>query len=188
MDIARCPWADPSNPLCLDYHDHEWGKPTHDDRELFELLILEGAQAGLSWRTILSKRENYKDVFENFDVTKVAAYGINKIESLLQNSGIVRNKLKVNSAIRNAKVFISIQKEYGSFDKYIWGFVEHKPIVNNFEKMEDVPASTELSEQISKDLKKRGMNFVGATIIYAYMQSTGMVNDHLVSCLARNTD
>jgi DNA-3-methyladenine glycosylase I len=178
----RCWWADENNPLYIKYHDEEWGEPEHDDRMLFELLILEGAQAGLSWSTILNKRENYKLAFDNFDVQKVASYNDKKEQELLANSGIVRNKLKIKSAIRNAKVFIEIQKEFGSFDKYIWQYVNDKPILNNCTKPEDVPAKTPLSDNISKDLKKRGMNFVGSTIIYAYMQSIGMVNDHLVSC------
>jgi len=179
---SRCPWANPRNPLYLDYHDHEWGVPTYEDRELFELLVLEGAQAGLSWETILNKRERYRELFDGFDVSKVAAYDEAKVAALLHDSGIVRNRLKIHAAITNARVFIGIQKEFGSFSEFIWGFVEHTPILNHFETIAEVPASTPLSEEISKDLKKRGMKFVGPTIIYAYMQSIGMVNDHLMGC------
>ena len=179
----RCPWANPRNTLYLDYHDHEWGVPSYEDRILFELLVLEGAQAGLSWETILNKRERYREVFDGFDVHKVAAYDETKVAALLRDSGIIRNRLKIHAAITNARVFIEIQEEYGSFREFIWGFVGHTPIVNHFESMAEVPASTPLSEEISKDLKRRGMKFVGPTIIYAYMQSIGMVNDHLLGCI-----
>ena len=182
---TRCSWANPSNPLYLDYHDHEWGVPTYEDRALFELLVLEGAQAGLSWETVLNKRENYRKAFDDFDVQKVAAYDEDKIATLLQNPGIIRNQLKIRSAIRNAKVFIEIQEEFGSFSAFIWGYVDHTPILNHFEDINEIPAQTPLSESISKALKKRGMNFVGPTIMYAYMQSTGMVNDHLAGCFKR---
>ena len=168
------------------YHDKEWGVPIHDDNHLFEVLILDGAQAGLSWRTILNKRENYRKVFNNFNVKKVAKYDAKKINKLLQNKGIVRNRLKITSAIRNAKVFIKIQKEFGSFDTYIWGFVKGKVIRNKRKSMSDLPARTQLSDVISKDLKLRGMNFVGPTIIYAIMQTIGMVNDHEVKCFRYN--
>jgi len=178
----RCQWPENSTELMISYHDDEWGNPVHDDNHLFEVLILDGAQAGLSWNTILNKRENYRKAFDNFDVKKVAKYNSKKIEKLLQNEGIVRNRLKVNSAVRNAKVFIEIQKEFGSFDKYIWGFVNGKPIKNKVKRMSDIPISTELSDVISADLKKRGMNFVGSTIIYAVMQAIGLVNDHETSC------
>ena len=178
----RCAWATGQEQIYIDYHDTEWGIPVHDDRKLFEMLILEGAQAGLSWITILKRREGYKEAFDNFDVKKVAGYGEKKIEKLLSNEGIIRNRLKVNSAIKNARVFIEIQKEFGSFDKYIWGFVNNKPIQNKFKSIKDIPAKTELSETISIDLKKRGMNFVGPTIIFAYMQAIGMVNDHEIDC------
>ncbi len=178
----RCAWPENSTELMLSYHDKEWGVPVHDDNHLFEVLILDGAQAGLSWNTIMNKRENYRKAFDNFDVKKVAKYNSKKIAKLLQNEGIVRNKLKINSAIRNAKVFLEIQKEFGSFDKYIWGFVDGKPIKNKLKKMSDIPAKTELSDEISKDLKECGMNFVGSTIIYAVMQTIGMVNDHETSC------
>jgi DNA-3-methyladenine glycosylase I len=164
------------------YHDEEWGEPKHDDRRLFEDLVLDGAQAGLSWSTILRKRENYREAFDNFDPVKVAAYDEAKIEDLLQNPGIVRNRQKVNSAVKNAKAFLKIQEEFGSFDAYIWGFVDGKPIQNQWKSMSELPAKTELSEMVSKDLKERGFNFVGPTIIYAFMQAVGMVNDHTVDC------
>ena len=178
--MKRCSWA--KNDLAIDYHDKEWGVPLHDDRLLFEFLILEGAQAGLSWDTILAKRENYRKAFDNFQPKKVAKYGDKKIAELLGNAGIVRNKLKVNSAVKNANAYLEVVKEFGSFDKYIWGFVEGKPIVNKWKTMAQVPAKTELSDTMCKDLKKRGFNFVGSTICYAFMQATGMVNDHAVSC------
>ncbi len=176
----RCDWA--KNELAIDYHDKEWGVPLHDDRLLFEFLILEGAQAGLSWDTILAKRENYRKAFDNFNVKKVAKYGDKKYNELLANAGIVRNRLKIRSAIQNANAFLAVQKEFGTFDKYIWSFVGGKPISNKFMKMGDVPAKTEISDAMSKDLKKRGFNFVGSTICYAFMQATGMTNDHIVSC------
>ena len=178
----RCQWVNSNSPLYLKYHDEEWGVPVHDDKKLFAKLILDGAQAGLSWLTILKKRENYKKAFDNWDYKKIAKYNNQKISELLKNEGIVRNKLKIESVIKNAKSFIDIQKEFGSFDRYIWGFVDGKVIQNRFKKMSDLPAKTELSETISKDLKKRGMNFVGPTIIYAYMQAIGIVNDHTVDC------
>ena len=182
-DVKRCFWGFGKNDiLMIRYHDKEWGVPVHDDNHLFEVLILDGAQAGLSWRTILNKRENYRKAFDNFNVKKVAKYGENKIQRLLQNKGIVRNKLKITSTIKNAKVFIKIQKEFVSFDKYIWDFVNNKVIKNKWKSISGLPASTKLSETISKDLKHRGMNFVGPTIIYAIMQTIGMVNDHEVSC------
>lgn len=182
MNKSRCAWAYAGSDLYEEYHDNDWGVPVHDDRLLFEMLILEGAQAGLSWSTILNKRASYKKAFDNFDAKKVAAYDDGKIQELLGNEGIVRNRLKIASAIRNAKVFLEIQQEFGSFDTYIWGFVDGKPIQNHRKKMSDIPALTDLSDAISKDLKKRGMNFIGSTIIYAYMQSIGMVNDHEVGC------
>lgn len=177
----RCSWC-LGSVLYEDYHDNEWGVPVYDDRLLFEFLILESAQAGLSWITILKRRGNYQKAYDNFDVDKVAAYEQEKVDELLQNEGIIRNKLKVKSSIENAKIFIQIQKEFGSFAKYIWRFVNEKPIINHFERQEDVPAKTALSEKISKDLKKRGMRFVGPTIIYAYMQAVGLVNDHTTGC------
>ena len=181
MELKRCAWGT-GNELYQNYHDHEWGVPVHDDRLLFEFLILEGAQAGLSWITILRRRETYRQAFANFDPTIVAQYDEVKIEELLQDKGIIRNRRKVESTVRNAQAFLRIQKEFGSFDRYLWEFVEGKPIVNHWEAMHEVPAQTPLSQLISKDLKKRGFNFVGPTICYAYMQAIGMVNDHLVDC------
>ena len=178
----RCEWAN-INDLEIEYHGKYWGVPAHDDRVLFEFLILEGAQAGLSWNTILKRRENYRKAFDDFDWNLVAAYDETKIGELLQDSGIIRNKLKVRSAVKNARAFIEVQNEFGSFDNYLRGFLkERKTIQNTWESMEEIPAKTDLSEKISKDLKKRGFSFVGPTIVYAYMQSIGMVNDHLVSC------
>ncbi len=178
--MKRCQWA--GEGLNRDYHDHEWGVPLHDDRLLFEFLILEGAQAGLSWSTILNKRENYRKAFANFDPAKVARFTDAKLEKLLEDPGIVRNRLKVNSARRNAKAFLAVQKEFGSFDAYIWGWVDGKPIQNRWKNLKELPAETELSRAISKDLKKRGFNFVGPTIVYAFMQAVGMVNDHTTDC------
>jgi DNA-3-methyladenine glycosylase I len=179
--IKRCKWAG-TDPLYVDYHDREWGVPEHDDRMLFEMLILEGAQAGLSWITILRKREGYRKGFAGFDPVKVARFDKRKVERLLLDEGIVRNRLKVESAIRNAKVFLALQKEHGSFDRFIWKFVGGKPIVNRFRRQGDVPAKTDEAETMSRELKKLGMNFVGPTICYAFMQSTGMVNDHTTDC------
>jgi DNA-3-methyladenine glycosylase I len=178
--MNRCGWA--KNDLAIRYHDEEWGVPLHDERGLFEFLVLEGAQAGLSWDTILRKRENYREAFDNFDVEKIARYSEKKVAKLLQNEGIIRNRLKITSAVSNAKAFLKVRKEFGSFDKYIWDFVDGKPIKNKWKEIRQVPAKTEISDAISKDLKKRGFNFVGSTIIYAHMQATGMVNDHLVTC------
>lgn len=177
----RCEWAG-EDSLYIKYHDEEWGEPTHNDRELFEFLILEGAQAGLSWITILKRREGYQRLYEDFDVETVAAFTESDIDRLLSDEGIIRNKLKVKSSITNAKVFQAVQKEFGSFDTYIWKFVGGEPIINEFEDLSQVPASTEISDLISKDLKERGMSFVGSTIIYAYMQSMGLVNDHTLDC------
>jgi len=184
--IKRCWGLNENDTLMAKYHDKEWGVPVHNDNHLFEILILDGAQAGLSWRTILNKRENYRKAFDNFDVQKVAKYDTKKIHKLLQDKGIVRNRLKIDSAVRNAKVFIEIQKEFGSFDSYIWKFVNGKPIKNKWDSISSVPTRTELSDTISKDLMNRGMNFVGSTIIYAIMQTTGMVNDHEVGCFRYN--
>lgn len=182
---VRCPW--PSNDkLMIKYHDTEWGVPLHNDKKLFGFLILEGFQAGLSWRTVLYKRENFRKAFDNFDFNKVAKYDKRKINSLLKDEGIIRNKLKIEGAVKNAKAFLQIRKEFGTFDKYIWGFVEGKPIQNKFKSLKELPARTELSDLISKDMKKRGFTFVGSTIIYAHMQATGMVNDHLLSCFRYN--
>lgn len=178
---TRCPWPS-DDKLMIKYHDKEWGVPLHNDRKLFEFLILEGFQAGLSWRTILYKRENFRKAFDNFDFNKVAEYDRRKINSLLKDEGIVRNKLKVEGAVANAKAFLLMRREFGTFDKYIWNFVDGKPIQNNFNYLKEIPAKTKLSDKISDDLRKRGFKFVGSTIVYAHMQATGMVNDHLVSC------
>jgi DNA-3-methyladenine glycosylase I len=180
-DIVRCPWPG-NDPMYVKYHDKEWGVPVHSDRKLFEFLLLEGFQAGLSWRTILLKRNNFRAAFDNFDYKKIAAYDKKKIESLMQDAGIIRNRLKVESAVKNAKAFIELRKEFGTFDKYIWGFVNNKPVINKFKSLKELPARTELSDTISKDLKNRGFNFVGTTIIYAHLQATGILNDHLVTC------
>jgi DNA-3-methyladenine glycosylase I len=180
--MKRCDWAG-NDELYIRYHDSEWGVPVYDDRHLFEMLTLEGAQAGLSWITILRKRENYKEAFDNFNVEKISRYNELKIQELLENKGIVRNKLKINSVITNAKLFIKIQEEFGSFSKYIWSFVNEKPIQNKWKKISEVPAKTDLSDKISKELQKRGFKFVGSTIIYSYLQAIGVVNDHLVDCI-----
>jgi len=177
---TRCEWA--KDDLNAEYHDNEWGKPQHDDRKLFEFLILEGAQAGLSWTTILKRREGYRKAFSNFDPVKVSKYSLKQIEKLLQNPEIIRNKLKINSAINNAKQFLKIQKEFGSFDNYVWSFVNQRPVINNFKKHSDLPTYTETSKKMSDDLKNRGFNFVGPTICYAFMQAVGMVNDHTYGC------
>jgi DNA-3-methyladenine glycosylase I len=182
MTKKRCEWVNLKNELYRKYHDEDWGVPVHDDKKLFEMLILEGAQAGLSWETVLKKQGNYRQAFDNFDPKKVAKYDEKKKAELLQNEGIIRNKLKIKSAIQNAKIFLKMQKEFGSFDKYIWDFVGGKPIQNKFKSLSKIPAKTEISDEISKDLKKQGMNFVGSTIIYAFMQAIGMVNDHEIDC------
>ena len=181
MNIKRCGWANFSE-LEVDYHDNEWGVPVHDDRTHFEFLILEGAQAGLSWHTILQKRNNYRKAFRNFDPVKVAKFKEKQIEILLNNPGIVRSRLKVNSAVTNAKCFLETQAKYGSFNDFIWQYVDGKSIVNKWRSGKQVPATTKLSEQISKDLKKIGFRFVGPTIVYSYLQATGLINDHLTSC------
>jgi DNA-3-methyladenine glycosylase I len=178
--ISRCTWA--SSEMMVPYHDTEWGVPQHEDNVLFEFLVLEGAQAGLSWSTILAKRDAYRKAFSSFDPKKVAKYGPEKIAQLLGNPGIVRNRMKIESAIRNARAFLEVQKEFGSFDRYIWQFVGGKPIVNSWRSSSRVPAQTPESLQMSKDLLKRGFSFVGPTVCYAFMQAVGMVNDHLVSC------
>jgi DNA-3-methyladenine glycosylase I len=178
---TRCPWCLGSDAY-IAYHDEEWGAPVHEERRLFELLILEGAQAGLSWSTILNKRDNYRRAFDDFDARKIARYGDKKVAQLLADAGIVRNRLKIAAAIQNAKAFLAAQKEFGSFDAYIWRFVGGKTMQNRRRGMQDVPASTPESDAMSKDLKRRGFKFVGTTICYAYMQATGMVNDHLVRC------
>jgi len=179
----RCPWPKTENDIA--YHDKEWGVPVHDDRVLFEFITLEGAQAGLSWSTILNKRENYRRAFDHFDVKKIAKYGDKKVAALLADAGIVRNRLKIASTIINAAAFIAVQKEFGSFDCYLWSFVGGKPIVNHHRAMTDVPARTPESDALSKDLLKRGFKFVGSTIMYAFMQANGMVNDHVVTCPRR---
>ncbi|MBW7893488.1 MAG: DNA-3-methyladenine glycosylase I [Opitutaceae bacterium] len=179
-NLLRCPW--PKTELDIAYHDEEWGVPLHDDRALFELLILEGAQAGLSWSTILKKRANYRRAFDRFDARKIARYDDRKVAALLADPGIVRNRLKIAATITNARAFLAVQKEFGSFDRYLWGFVGGKPIINHRRAMQDVPARTPESDALSKDLLKRGFKFVGTTIIYAFMQASGMVNDHLVTC------
>src|SRR5260370_12736419 len=182
-DVVRCTWA--SNELSILYHDREWGVPQHEDRVLFEFLILEGAQAGLSWDTILRKRENYRAAFSQFNPQRIARYDQRKIDSLMSDPGIIRNKLKIHSAIGNAKAFLKTQKEFGSFDKYIWQFVDGKPRINSIRSLKRLPARTAQSDAMSKDLKNRGFNFVGSTICYAYMQAVGMVNDHMMGCFRR---
>jgi DNA-3-methyladenine glycosylase I len=177
----RCEWSG-SDPLYLDYHDHEWGIPAHEDRRLFEMLILEGAQAGLSWITILKKREAYRQAFDDFDPQKVSNYSEDRIRHLLKNPGIVRNRLKIQAAVHNAKAFLRVVAEFGSFDAYIWQFVGHRPIQNHRNRLQDIPSQTAESDAMSKDLKKRGFKFVGSTICYAFMQAVGMVNDHATYC------
>lgn len=179
--MKKCKWA-LNSPHEEHYHDYEWGVPVHDDRLLFEFLVLEGAQAGLSWSTILNKREGYRQAFDNFDVNKVANYDENKVAELLTNAAIIRNRLKINAAITNAQAFIKVQEEFGSFDQYIWRFVDGQAIQNSWRHHGELPASTHLSDVISRDLKKRGFKFVGSVIVYAHMQATGMVNDHTVDC------
>ena len=176
----RCPWA--TDELYIRYHDTEWGVPLHDDRRLFEFLILEGAQAGLSWHTVLNKRENYRAAFDQFDPERIARYGDARIAKLLNNAGIIRNRLKIRSAVQNAKAFLKVQEEFGSFDAYIWRFVDGRPKINFWKSLKQIPARTAVSDALSQDLRQRGFNFVGSTICYAHMQATGMVNDHLVAC------
>lgn len=185
LEKLRCAWCK-GDPLYEKYHDEEWGVPVYDDNKLFEFLILETFQAGLSWITVLRKRENFRKAFDNFNYKTIANYNQDKIDTLLQDSGIIRNRLKVNATITNAKAFIEIQREFGSFAKYIWGFVNGKPIKNTFKCLNDIPANTALSDSISKDLKKRGFKFVGTTVVYAHMQATGMVNDHTINCFRYN--
>ncbi|MDZ7758449.1 DNA-3-methyladenine glycosylase I [Rhodohalobacter sp.] len=185
-DRKRCEWVEGTFQQYVDYHDREWGVPEHDDRVLFEFLVLESAQAGLSWSTILKKRESYREAFAGFDPEKVAQFDDSDVERLMQNDGIVRYDKKIRSAIQNAKCFLEVQKEFGSFDKYIWDFVDHKPIINAPESLKEVPAKTELSDQIAKDLKKRGFSFLGSTTVYAYLQACGLVNDHTTDCFRFN--
>jgi len=179
---VRCEWARDSDPLMIAYHDHEWGAPLHEDQKLFEFLILEGAQAGLSWSTVLNKRQRYREVFAQFDPVKVARFRPARIERLLQDPGIIRNRLKVESAVRNARAALAVHREFGSLDAYLWAFVDGCPKVNRWESLTEIPATTKLSDVMSKDLKRRGFNFVGSTICYAFMQAVGMVNDHTVDC------
>lgn len=183
--LNRCPWCG-TDELYVRYHDEEWGIPVHDDKKHFEFLVLESAQAGLSWLTILRKRENYRKAYDGFDVEKVARYDENKINELLQNSGIIRNRRKIEASINNARQFLKVQKEFGSFDNYIWSFVDYKPVVNCWENIQQLPARSELSDRVSKDLKSRGFKFLGSTIIYAHLQATGLINDHLVNCFRYN--
>jgi DNA-3-methyladenine glycosylase I len=184
MEPNRCSWST-KDQLYKDYHDNEWGVPLHDDTRLFEMINLEGAQAGLSWYTVLTKRENYRKAFDNWDAKKIAKYTDKKIESLMADAGIIRNRLKINGTVLNAKAFLEIQKEFGSFDKYIWSFVGGKPIINHFKSLSELPAKTAISDAMSKDLLKRGFKFVGSTICYAFMQATGMVDDHVGDCWKR---
>ncbi|MDX8366658.1 DNA-3-methyladenine glycosylase I [Cytobacillus sp. IB215665] len=186
MTVKRCEWVN-DDPLYIHYHDHEWGVPVYDDRLLFEYIILEGAQAGLSWYTILKKRENYRKAFNGFDPELIAKYDEEKIQSLLNDKGIVRNKLKIRSAVTNAQSYLSVVEEVGSFSNYIWSFVDGKPIQNHFQSIKEVPVSTPISDALSKDLKKRGFKFVGTTICYAFMQAVGMVNDHVVDCVCNQS-
>lgn len=183
--ITRCHWATADDQLYIDYHDYEWGVPLHDDDKLFEFLVLEGFQAGLSWITILRKRENFRKAFDDFKATKIVKYDAEKIEELMQNAGIIRNRLKIEGAITNARIFLEIQAEYGSFDQYLWQFVGGQTLVNQWNRSEQVPANTHVSDEMSKALKKRGFKFIGTTICYALMQATGMVNDHLMECICR---
>lgn len=179
--MKRCSWCG-NDELYIKYHDEEWGVPVFDDRKQFEFLVLESAQAGLSWITILRKRENYRKAYDDFDPVSVANYGEEKVQELMRNEGIIRNEKKIRASINNAKRFLEIQKEFGSFCNYIWGFVDHKPVINNWKSVSDLPAKTELAERISKDMKKRGFQFLGPVIIYSHLQATGLVNDHVVDC------
>lgn len=184
MEVVRCAWCE-KDDLYRNYHDEEWGKPIYDDETIFEFLILESFQAGLSWYTILSKRENFRAAFDDFDYQKIAQYSDEKVEELIQNAGIIRNRLKILATINNAQKFMEVQKEFGSFSKYIWGFVNHEPIVNRPKTLKEVPATTEISDALAKDLKKRGFKFMGSTVVYAHMQATGMVNDHVEDCFVK---
>jgi DNA-3-methyladenine glycosylase I len=179
-DKQRCAW--PTDPLMMKYHDEEWGVPLHDDRKIFEFMLLDAFQAGLSWKTILNKRENFRKAFDNFDPVRIALYDEGKYESLLSDAGIIRNRAKIRATITNAQAFLMVQEEFGSFDKYLWSFVDYKPIINQMETLADLPARTELSDKMSRDLVKRGFKFVGSTICYAFMQAAGLVNDHVTGC------
>jgi DNA-3-methyladenine glycosylase I len=183
--MKRCPWC-LGNELYIKYHDEEWGVPVHEDKKHFEFLVLESAQAGLSWLTILKKRENYREAYDGFDAEKVALYDEQKIAQLLNNPGIIRNKRKIEASINNAKKFLEIKKQWGSFDNYLWSFVDGKPIINHWEDIEQIPGNTELSTTISKDLKKKGFKFLGPTIIYSHMQAVGLINDHITTCFRYN--
>lgn len=184
MEKIRCGWCE-KDDLYRKYHDEEWGKPVYDDDTIFEFLVLESFQAGLSWYTILSKRENFRKAFDGFNYKKIAEYSAEKVEELMQNPGIIRNRLKILATINNAEKFMEVQKEFGTFSKYIWSFVDGKPIENNFFDLKQIPATTEISDKLAKDLKKRGFKFLGSTVVYAYMQATGMVNDHITDCHCR---
>ena len=179
--IIRCPWPK-GNPLMIAYHDHEWGRPNHDDRKLFEAVILDGFQAGLSWSAILNKRENFRKAFDNFDAEKIARYQSKKINALLQDAGIIRNRLKIEASVKNAKAYLKTREEFGSFDKYIWQFTRYKTIQNKWKRFRQIPVSTKISDAMSKDMKQRGFSFCGTTICYAFIQAVGMVNDHLADC------
>ena len=183
-EIIRCAWCG-KDELYQKYHDEEWGKPVYDDKTIFEFLVLESFQAGLSWITILRKRENFRMAFDDFDYQKIANYSDEKLEELMQNAGIIRNRLKIFATRNNAQKFMEVQKEFGTFSKYIWGFVNHRPIINQPKTLKEVPATTEISDALAKDLKKRGFKFMGSTVVYAHMQATGMVNDHVIDCFAR---
>jgi len=183
--LNRCPWCG-TDELYVKYHDEEWGVPVHEEQKHFEFLVLESAQAGLNWLTILRKRENYRKAYDNFDAAKISEYDENKVNELMQNAGIIRNRRKIEASINNAKGFLEIQKEFGSFDNYIWSFVDNKPVINHWKDISEVPATSELSDKVSKDLKKRGFKFLGSTIIYAHLQATGIINDHLTSCFRHN--
>lgn len=183
--MKRCAWVKLNEPLYVAYHDHEWGVPLYDDQKLFEMLCLEGAQAGLSWWTVLQKREGYRLAFDNFDVNKIVQYTDEKLASLKEDESIIRNKLKIASVVTNAKAYLRIEEQYGSFSKYIWSFVNHQPIINEFTTIEEVPVTTEISDKMSKQLKKDGFKFVGSTICYSFMQAVGMVNDHTLDCVCR---
>lgn len=182
--MKRCDWVS-TDELYINYHDNEWGKPVYDDATIFEFLVLESFQAGLSWITILKKREHFRDAFDQFDYKKIAYYSEEKVDALMQNAGIVRNRLKILATINNAQRFLEVQKEFGTFSAYIWSFVGGKPLVNSFKSIKEVPTTTEISDALSKDLKKRGFKFLGSTVVYAHMQATGMVNDHIVDCIYR---
>ena len=185
LELNRCPWCG-TDELYVKYHDEEWGVPVHDEQKHFEFLVLESAQAGLNWLTILRKRENYRKAYDNFDAAKISEYDENKVNELMQNAGIIRNRRKIEASINNAKGFLEIQKEFGSFDNYIWSFVDNKPVINHWKDISEVPATSEQSDKVSKDLKKRGFKFLGSTIIYAHLQATGIINDHLTSCFRHN--